>query len=106
MPTTPSGRGSPGAGRRCASRGRPITCTSYARLHHRHHKEATEAMLTKLTVWLAVLAGTLAIAACGGDEGLSEGGGSEEVTTAEAEGEASGTLKVAKIGRASCRERV
>jgi len=42
---------------------------------------------------LAVLALTLALAACGGDDGLS-GGETDEVPTATAEGEASGTLRI------------
>jgi spermidine/putrescine transport system substrate-binding protein len=45
---------------------------------------------------LLALAAVLGIAACGGDDGI-EGGdeGSEDVTTAEAEGEASGKLSIA-----------
>jgi spermidine/putrescine transport system substrate-binding protein len=52
-------------------------------------------MTLRLTVAIASLAAALALAACG-DEGGIEGGGDEtEVTTAAAEGEASGDLWVA-----------
>ncbi|MDQ2675725.1 MAG: hypothetical protein M3Y34_02865, partial [Actinomycetota bacterium] len=52
-------------------------------------------MRIRLTVAIAVLAAALGVAACGDDDdgGLS-GGSEEEVTTATADGEASGTLKI------------
>jgi spermidine/putrescine transport system substrate-binding protein len=53
-------------------------------------------MLRKLTVAAAVLAGTLGLAACGGDDGIEgEQSDSGEVPTATAQGEASGELYVA-----------
>jgi spermidine/putrescine transport system substrate-binding protein len=54
-------------------------------------------MRIRLTVAFAILVAALGFAACGDDDGgggLSGGGGEDEVTTATAEGEASGTLKI------------
>ena len=51
-------------------------------------------MRIRLTVALAILVAALGLAACGDDDGGLDSGGGEEVTTAAAEGEASGTLKV------------
>ena len=51
-------------------------------------------MRIRLTVALAILMAALGLAACGDDDGGLDSGGEEEVTTAAAEGEASGTLKV------------
>jgi spermidine/putrescine transport system substrate-binding protein len=52
-------------------------------------------MRLKLTVAIATLVAALVLAACGDDDGGGlEGGTEEEVTTATAEGEASGTLKI------------
>ena len=51
-------------------------------------------MRIRLTVALAILVAALGLAACGDDDGGLDSGGEEEVTTAAAEGEASGTLKI------------
>jgi spermidine/putrescine transport system substrate-binding protein len=50
-------------------------------------------MVTKLTAALAVLIGSLVLAACGGDGGLEGSGGDEEVQTAQG-GDASGELTI------------
>jgi spermidine/putrescine transport system substrate-binding protein len=51
-------------------------------------------MRIRLTLALAILMAALGLAACGDDDGGLDSGGEEEVTTAAAEGEASGTLKI------------
>jgi spermidine/putrescine transport system substrate-binding protein len=52
-------------------------------------------MLSKLIVAMVTLVASLALAACGDDDGIEEGSAGEEVSVAEAEGEPSGDLYVA-----------
>ncbi len=51
-------------------------------------------VIMRVILGLAATAAALGIAACGGDDGIEGGGGAEEATVAEAEGEATGELTI------------